>query len=107
MKIKGQDISEWFEWVENELEDPRPVPEETAYMLEAFLESLSGVGKQAERIKELEAQVPKTVNPEKKPHVSGYGSYSVCACAEILDEVWRHNFCPHCGSKLNWEDSNG
>lgn len=57
-----------------------------------------------ERIEELEAQVPKTVMPEVKPHLSRYGALWVCDCAKILDGTWRYNFCPHCGAKLNWEE---
>jgi hypothetical protein len=43
VKIKGQTVEEWVEWVENELEEPRTIPDETAYVLEAFLESLSAI----------------------------------------------------------------
>jgi hypothetical protein len=43
VKIKGQTVEEWVEWVENELEEPRTIPDETAYVLESFLESLSAI----------------------------------------------------------------
>jgi hypothetical protein len=41
--IKGESVSTWVKWIENELEEPRTVPEDAAYVLEAFLESLSTI----------------------------------------------------------------
>lgn len=38
--IKGQEVFEWIEWLENELEEPNNLAVELKYVLEAFLETL-------------------------------------------------------------------
>lgn len=40
IKIKGQDIQDWLEWVNKELEPPVIVDNQTKYFLEAFKECL-------------------------------------------------------------------
>lgn len=40
IKIKGQNIQDWLEWVTKELEPPINVDKQTKYVLEAFKECL-------------------------------------------------------------------
>lgn len=40
IKIKGQNIQDWLEWVIKELEPPISVDKQTKYVLEAFKECL-------------------------------------------------------------------
>lgn len=40
IKIKGQNIQDWLEWVTKELEPPLNVDKQTKYVLEAFKECL-------------------------------------------------------------------
>jgi hypothetical protein len=41
--IKDQEVFEWIEWVENELEEPNNLSDQMKYVLEAFLESLNKI----------------------------------------------------------------
>jgi len=50
-----------------------------------------------DRIRELKAQLPKTVYP-----VYTHGYYECPECElRPLNKLWR--YCPACGGKLNWE----
>lgn len=40
IRIKGQSIDTWIEWLNNELEPPHDLEDDQVYVLEAFLEAL-------------------------------------------------------------------